>query len=622
MRIGPNGEMFVSSDNNNTVLVIRHINPQHRPILIPQVATAGFNHHMIGGPTLASTEFTFDSPPSKSSQAMFIWRAGEGNHMGLAYINGQTQVINASAAANGAGTAAPLLVGGEMSIEAVFRPDNAAIVGDLNVLYEAATPSLSDYIVVGWTLPSGTSAGMNLEVRWVDRVGKQQSVTQPTGVQAYSEWVYVIIALRSNPQTGGVQANIHCHSVDGTSSNTNMVDDAALPAYSPRQSTIGRSYALHASQTVTGFVGAVDTLRLYPYALSTNEALLQFDMSDPHIITPVVWGHFSMQPYESNEAHFTHRGVASHLGQQSMTRQPPPQQELFPGWAHFNGVNQSIDLTNPANGVNGYWVTDVLKGGHNMSLEMWVRPDVDGDYTLLDARPVLRVEVMQGVVQVTWTATDGESNVKVEKAVTVGKWSHLVWTINASTSTVYLNGALALSSPVTGTLVSEAPSHGWLARGEAGGWYYGDIAGFRVYSAALTLTQAARLYLAQMGHAPIPPTPSSSTGGGGGGGGGGVSSSSHAPVTSSTGGGGGESSSDVPMPSSTGEDGSDDGGLSTSTVLLTVGALLVVLVVLGLGYAVYRQKKNNEMLANGGGGVSTTRDGRTALLSQQDTTFY
>ena len=513
-----------------------------------------------------------------------------GNHQGLAIVDGLQQVINASAADSGAGAAAPLAVGGEMSIEVVFRPVDGTVLDTLIVLYEAVTPSGTGSILLGYTVPEAAQATVSMTVMWVDETGTTQSVSHPTS-GVYYNWTFAIVTLRSDPQTRGVQVAMYSHSNYGTSNTLKIVDNATLPPLTPRHSSIAKASATTKSM---GFNGAVDTLRLYPYALTTNEALLQFDMSDPQVITPVVWGHFSMQPYESNEAQFSHRGVASHIGKGSVVRQQPPVRELFPGWAHFNGVNQSIDLTNPANGVNGYWVADVLKGGQAISVEMWFRPDDDGVFTLLDAHPVVRVQVVEGqVLQVGWTSTSGEQSLSVKGAVHVGNWTHLVWTLDSTSTAIRINGNSTLESSVSGTLVSVAPVHGWLARGAEGGWYRGDIGGFRVYPVALTPVQANRLYHAQMDHAPpTPPTPPTQ-----------VSSS------------GGVSSGAAPASSSTGTTEDSSAGVSTESVVLAMGVLLVVLGVAIVAFALYRRKRQLEQGVSGGGLAGTTDERRTTLLS-------
>ena len=386
---------------------------------------------------------------------------------------------------------------------------------------------------------------MALVVQWVDGEGGGKQSATAAITASDDDWVYAIATLRQRPGVDGqVQVGFYAWQTQATTALVNV--SAGLPALMPRNSTIGRGYG---GQGGAGFVGEVDTLRLYPYALTANEALLQFELSSPAVVTPVVWGHFAMQPMESNEATFSHRGVASHLAAHAIIRQPPRTSDLFPGWAHLNGVDQAIDLSNPGNGVNALWTTDVSHGSQALSLELWVRPDAAATSaaTLLDAWPVVRVQVAgDGTLGVQWSTGQGQGNVSVDAAVQPGQWTHVVWTADGTTATVFVDGAQAAAAKMQGALVAAAPAHAWLGRGGDGmGWYEGSVGAFRVYNVTLGMRLVARLYAAQMDHSrPAPPMDSStadgSSGGavgeygGGGGGGDGVGA-----VDDGDGGGGG-----------------------------------------------------------------------------------
>ena len=604
-RIGPNGELFVSSDNSGSILVIRHLNPAHRPVLVPQVATAGYNHAMVGGPTLASAEFTFDSPPSLKSNANFRWSAGAGAHTGLALFDGYNQYLNASAADSGAGTAAPVSWGGEMSVEVVFQVSNASAsvpADTLVVLYEATPP---DPVVTGWVTLGYTvdmSGRMNVMWTWVDSVDNYSSNHSLPTPTAYPAWTSVIVTMRADSSSRQVEVGIYARTAQGTTQSYQRFS-AGLPAMVPRYSVIGRSVVLEES---VPFRGAIDTLRLYPYALTPNAALLQFELSDPMVITPSVWGHFAMQPMESSEVTFTHQGVASHVQRASpIVQQLPPARDLFPGWAHFDGVREYIDLSNPNSGAGGYWVADAAQAGPQLSLELWYRPAAEGAWTLLDARPQVWVQAVQGqTLTVNWTvAGGGSTGVEVSGAVVVGNWTHLVCTADAASASVFVNGVKVGGREGSGggAVVNSAPTQAMLGRptpgqqGVGGGWYAGDVGAFRVYPAVLTQAQVGTLYAAQMDHL-APSAPS---------------------VYSSTGGGGDSTGSGLPgVPSSSGGDGSDGAGLSTLTVAVVIGIALASLVVLAVGYFVYkRRRETGGSQVSSRGGRRGRDERRTALLS-------
>ena len=601
VRIGAQGELFVSSDTSSSILAIRHLNPQHRPVLIPQIAPAGFNHMMVGGPTLASAEFTFDSPPSTKSNSNFRWAAGQGAHAGLALLDGVNQYINASAADSGAGTAAPAVWGGEMSVEVVFQVSNVSSVpaGTLVVLYETVT--MGDEMMMGHvTLGYMMSGGGEMQAVWTWMAGSgHYQVNHSIPTAPYPAWTYLIVTMRQDPSTRQVQVGIHGHAMDRTVQvYTNVT--GSLPAMLPRQSVIGRSMAL--AQSIP-FRGALDTLRLYPFALTVHAALLQFRLSDPAVITPSVWAHFAMQPMESSEITFTHQGVASHVGRASPIVQPvPPARDLFPGWAHFDGVGEYIDLTNPNSGVGGWWGMDAARGEEELSMEVWYRPDVAGAWVLLDAKPVLLVAGKDAqTLAINWTSAGaGPFGVLVDHAVRVGEWTHLVWTSDAVSTTVYLNGVQVADVRGLEGPVNQPPAHALLGRpaaGEEGGWYAGSIGAFRVYPASLSGEQVETLYAAQMDHLQVWPADGGSTGAAGSG-------------TA------GSSCAQPWVPSSSGGDGAD-GGLSTMTVAVVIGIALASIAVLAVGYFVYKRKREGQAVGRSGA-VRTTDDRRTALLSEED----
>ena len=596
VRIGVNGELFVSSDNSGAVLVIRHINPSHRPILVPQVAPAGFNHAMVGGPTLASAEFTFDAAPSGASDVNFRWSAGSGAHSGLATFDGNKMIINASAANSGAGTAAPVWVGGNMSIELVFQLTKAVSADVVVPIYEAITLRRDGYFDV-CANPSADGQTPQLVLTWGND-DYTQTVTAPVVGVRWTDWIYAVLTVKSFPATSQSQVCVYLPSP--STSSCSLV--SGLIPYEPRHSYIGGSMTVNALQWAP-LAGSVDTLRLYPYAMTEHEALLQFELSRGGVVTPFVWAHFAMQPMESNEATFAHEGVGSHLHAGAVIRQPPRVPELFPGWAHFDGAKQYIDLTNPANGVGGVWTAALPSDSRALTVELWYRPEAATAFGLLDAHPVVSLYSGDGKdLMVDWTDTGSLTrSVTIPGALQVGNWTHVVWSTNDTATSAWVSGARVLTSTTLKSIAAGArPAHAMLGRMDmlgSGAWFKGSIASFRAYPVALSDSQVAALYAAQMDTVAPPPSPPP-------------------PVDSST--GTDSSSGAVPVPSSTGSGDSEAAGFSTTTIGIGILVVLLVIVVSAVAYGAYKRRQG------GASAPSTTRsrgqrdDRRTALLSDDE----
>ena len=610
-KIGVNGELFVSSDNSNAVLVVRHINAEQRPVLVPQAEGAGFDTRRVGGPTLASAEFTFDRAPSNGSgSADFRWERGQGAHTGLAVFDGAMR-LNASAADSGAGTAAPTWLGGEMSIEAVFFLTAAPAVNSTATLFESRRrgDDGDDVIAMGVTQQTATDA--QLTVYFTSDAGLV-TVTAPLS-GAVSSWLSAIVTLRdmSSPVSRGSMVTITTRS--GNSTATVRQAAAGLPRYSPRVSFIGHPTAgSYGGVNAAGFRGQLDTLRLYPYALSVNQSLLNLALQgEDRIVSPVVGCHFSMQPMESNEPTFSHRGIAAHMAHAAARLQQTAgslaqEMDLFPGWAHFDGERQYVDLSNPASGIGCNWTADVLRAAA-FSVELWVQPEEpsgSSDFYLLDASPVLSISSLRSVspaaVAFNFSVGSGDSqSLQVDGALSAGQWSHLLWTADGAHTEVFVNGVSGAS--LTGrAFVNSAPTAPLLAaRREAdssiSSRFHGSIGTFRVYPVALSPAQVSLLYLTKAEQsfpaAPRPDLSSSSTGG--------DWPASQSSSSSSSGSG----------------DGGDSGDSYFSSMNLLLAAAVLVLIVCSVvaGCVLYRRRQalSQQQLGDAG------QDRSSALLGEQ-----
>src|SRR5262249_30320059 len=87
------------------------------------------------------------------------------------------------------------------------------------------------------------------------------------------------------------------------------------------------------------------------------------------------------------------------------------------------------------------------------------------------------------------TTTGGDQGMGGPSALPLNTWTHLASTYDGTTLRLYVNGALAASKNVSGSILT---SGGVLRSGATGPWgefFQGTLAEFRVYTRALTATE-------------------------------------------------------------------------------------------------------------------------------------
>jgi len=97
----------------------------------------------------------------------------------------------------------------------------------------------------------------------------------------------------------------------------------------------------------------------------------------------------------------------------------------------------------------------------------------------------------------TLGTTNGSMSVASQQEVTTGKWHHLAGTYDGSNLNIYIDGALAATSPGTGGAIQSSTAIETLGGSAMGTSYYsGLLSEFQVYSSALSADQIQSIYSA------------------------------------------------------------------------------------------------------------------------------
>ena len=499
VRVGPEGEMYVSSDNSGQIIVIRHINDRHTPVLMPQLVSSGYNYSTIGGPTKPTAEFSFDQP---RTQGTYRWLLGAYPRLGVAQFDGASLHVNMTAADNNAGATSPNITGGNSTYEMWINVNRMpTATGSSYVVMELLQPGMTadrdDYIRI---LASVAQNGSTAQVWAVAQEAGQKEYTLagPVSFNA-GEWHHIALVLISQTM-GNMRYAVM------------MVDAGTLPArqltaipnlMSRRSALLGHSHRFVSNGPLLNFTGYLDDVRLYSYVLSAGQIRLNYLLSATDRTNPVLQANLHMQPPENSEVHYQHLGPSNHYG-------PQPSANLFPGWIHLNG-SQLVNLSNPMSGVGHAWRGDLFTASRPgastpaMSLEFWIRLWDDqvlvAGAVLLEAQPLLRVsfankqlQVMVGgnELNVAFSPTNGWTHIVVTASSTIGSNSYYYAYING-TSPGYHGG-----KPFEGGVVGNSVTLGGLAAGDSIRGLTCDIGAFRVYDFALNATHVQALFNAQL----------------------------------------------------------------------------------------------------------------------------
>ena len=485
VRVGPHGELFISSPDSSQILVVRYNNPERSPVTIPRVLGSGYNYTTIGGPTRAVADFTFDRRPANVSNPIFRWMEGERPHTGLAFFDGVGMFVNATRADNGAGVAAPNVTGGTSSYETWLQPASLPEAGRAVVVWElmqpaGGVPSPQD----GWIRLLLSNGSLSFEHRSGDLQRTDALTLSPTGIRV-GDWAHVVVVV--NQSTAMPMVQLYASTADAGLLSISAPMATAIPVMARRSALIGRPYyASYVSPTVGHFHGYIDAFRIYSIAVSTAQVRLSYQLQSVERIEPALQLNLHQQPMESSEVKWTHMGPSS--------RYHPTASTFFPGWAAFNG-SQYIDLLNPGNSVGNTWRDQLRTDAFSVEIWFRARSMQTGAFSILAAPPLLRIDHTAGQdpSSVTVRRSNGMYSLAFQGALSTSGWTQLVVVITSNFTMGWVNsssggGASNLVGPTMG-----APTMATLGDG-----FDGEVAILRVFDTALTQQQAVALYNAQM----------------------------------------------------------------------------------------------------------------------------
>ena len=497
VKVGPQGELYVSSDESNQIVVIRHINDLYTPVLVPQLRAAGYNYSTAGGPTKASAEFSFNQP---RTQGMYRWAAGTYPHLGVAQFDGGGLYVNMSAPDNSAGAASPNVTGGTSTYEMWININAVASTGTgyvvLELLQPGATAAQDDY----FRILAQVSANRTTATVWAVAKPSGGVEAAVTGVQQFTtaQWHHLAVVVNA---TSGVLC------IDGCTTSTAPVS-AHVPLIARSSALLGHTYRYAANGSLHNFTGYLDDVRLYSYALSLPQLNLNwlFSVADP--IPAVLQATLNQQPPENSEAQYSVVGPANHYA-------PQPAASLFPGWVNLNGA-QLVNLSNPMSGAGAVWAgnlfTFIRPGSSSPALtaELWFRlsntQQLAGGatVTLLSAQPLAQVTLSSSLLKAQINGVTVQ--VAFSNAAAALGWTHLVVLAtpsNGGTSSyyIYINGTAAASVNGSGfvpTPVGSSVTLGGAASGGVVRGIVGDLGAFRLYSFAVNANGIKALYNTQL----------------------------------------------------------------------------------------------------------------------------
>ena len=498
VRVGPEGEMYVSSDSSGQIIVIRHINDRHTPVLVSQLVSSGYNYSTVGGPTKATSEFSFDMPRTQGS---YRWLPGTYPRLGIAQFDGASLHVNMTAADNNAGATSPNITGGNSTYEMWINVDKKATGSGgpdspflvvLELLQPGMTADQDDYLRI---YAQVTQDAVTAKV-WAayKQPGQTEIVLADPIPFPAGEWHHLALVL--DVPHGSMLCLDGCAEVSVTISTF-------VPLMSRRSALLGHSHRYTQGGMLVNFTGYLDDVRLYSYALSRSQLQLNYLLSADDRTNPVLQANLHMQPPENSEAQYFHVGPTNHYG-------PQPAADLFPGWIVLNG-SQLVNLSNPMSGVGHAWKGDLFTAVRSgtmspaMALEFWFRlwndNQVATGVTLLNAQPLvrvywslkqLRVQVGTETFEVPFSPTDGWTHLVLTASPAVGGSSYYTAYVNG-TSIGYKGG-----EEFKGGVVGNDVTLGGIYEGGTARGIQGDLAVFRVYDFALNSTQVRGLYLTQV----------------------------------------------------------------------------------------------------------------------------
>jgi len=386
-------------------------------------------------------EWTFDDRPTPeqfNGGTQFTWQAGEGKHRGLAHFDGRTEYINLFAFADDTGTPFPTLIGnGSFSFEwwAKFESFQS-----WSRLIDIGNTGSADNILVA----NRESSSVIEFHTYLGSTGSFLSTGSGTSNVNRSDWHHIVVTLDDR--------TLHT-SVSPTS---NQASDQTI-FVDGRQVASGRGYRPLAIERVFAYMGkshwaenalfqgAIDSFYFFDYALSGEQINVHFRLPRPPIFDlsfsydprPRLGGPVSAYTYgwqEYDPADSISPDARFHQGHALLTAA----NRHFINLSAPVGVN-SVGVLLPSIGGRSYGSGNTKEG---WSFEFVVKIDSTGRFAkLIDwGNAAGRDNIVLGFTDTSNTlrfqvfnsrkSGGGDVGMDIIKPVVLGKWYHIVITID------------------------------------------------------------------------------------------------------------------------------------------------------------------------------------------------
>jgi len=253
------------------------------------------------------------------------------------------------------------------------------------------------------------------------------------------------------------------------------------------------------------FQGRIDDVRVYSRALSAAE--VQTDMATPVVASSPALPSSLVGAWAFDEGTGTTAKDASGAGNNGTLNGATWQSAgRFGGALQFDGAGANVSI--PDNGS--------LDLTNALTLEAWVYPTSAPAYAAVVAKERTGGGLPYGLeagagVPDGWVNTGGNVSAAGASVLPLASWTHVAETYDGAAVRLYVNGALAASTPASGTLLNSADPLRIGGDQTWGEWFAGRIDEVRVYSRALSQSEIQTDMNTSIGGSPSPPPTADTT---------------------------------------------------------------------------------------------------------------
>mgnify|MGYP001617332601 CR=1 FL=1 len=330
--------------------------------------------------------------------------------------------------------------------------------------------------------------------------------------------VYAILSTGTTIGTVSVTPNVWHHAVltwDNTSAKLYIdgIDKTTTGTITALTNIAATSYIGNFSDFAQGFTGGIDEVKIYNYALTSDEVQLDYNKG-----AAMVLGTLSDTSGLSGGSSASSSATASYCVPGATDTCSAPMGEWNfeegSGTSAFdssgNGntgtatgttiISGKVGKARSFNGTSDY-VAVAGNGGlnitDNLTLSAWIKPT-----TLTQAsNPEIIAKstgaffyrmrfISGGTIRFNAYGTS-DTTLDTTATLTANSWNHVEMVYNGSTKAIYINGNLSTSESTTGSMASEANNNLYIGNLVSSEYFSGSIDQVRIYNYARTQAQIA-----------------------------------------------------------------------------------------------------------------------------------